>query len=576
MKTALLFIALFSLNTIIPAYSQDLGATFCWQYLEIYGGHSYPTNQSIVKERMPQSNSHWSVNLEWWENMVEEVDYSGMDFIALLTRGTQPGRVDLGMGDPKHIKTLVHYMKERNAKFKLGIFDDPPASWRQSRNYHLYAKDFSKYELFDCADTTNYKYIWDYNLKLAIEYIPEHMRYTIDNRMVIFFWAAKPSWMTNLQGNLSKILEHIKTQCQATFGFTPYVIIDKSWLDNDKTLNTSIVDAVHGWFSAKGGTSHTLFTYNGVKTGVCVPSFIKPSEPDNGVLYPGMGTDDQGTRLRFGLDRTVKAGARVTLVEGFTDAAEGAALWRSIDNSYYNYPNQRLNVLRSYTRNPFPDTLRVEAETCDFHYDLTPGNSGGALLYKGDLDVLRCTDTLGGWHVTHTQANEWMEWREVPLLEETRFELRYKSTAPSSVKISIDGIDLPAAGLPSTAGIWSIFNIGAISLASNGLHTVRLSIVSGSPDINYLTRIKAGAVNSVALHPGDLNDILIYPNPANDFVRIISKNQIGEIRLFSIAGGLQLRTSCENETDIQLNVSNLKPGLYFLIINNKSHKLIIN
>ncbi len=78
-------------------------------------------------------------------------------------------------------------MKDRESKFKLCIFDDPPASWRQSRNYDLYDKDMSKYELFDCANTDNYKYIWDYNLKLAIEYIPEEMRYTIDNRLVIFF-----------------------------------------------------------------------------------------------------------------------------------------------------------------------------------------------------------------------------------------------------------------------------------------------------------------------------------------------------------------------------------------------------
>jgi len=319
-------------------HSQDLGATFCWHYMEIYGGHDYPYNRSIVTRNLPTTTStKWEGMAQWWENMVEEVDYSGLDYVALLTRGTQPNRTkDLGTGDPKHIKTLVKYMRDRNAKFKLCIFDDPPASWRASRNYDLYDKNTSLYQLFDCANTDNYKYIWDYNLKLAIEYIPEEMRYKIDNRLVIYFWQVSSSWMTNIDGNLSKILAYIKAECLKTYGFTPYIIVQKSWLERDKSLTASSVDAVHNWFSAAGGTSYSLHTHNNIKTGVVVPSFVKPSEPDNGVLLPAMGTSDQGARLKFGLNNTVKAGAKTTLLEGFTNAAEGAALWRSGDKLYYD------------------------------------------------------------------------------------------------------------------------------------------------------------------------------------------------------------------------------------------------
>lgn len=49
------------------AFSQDLGATFCWQNKEIEGGH-YRYNQSIVKRTILEK--------EWWENMVEEIDYA--------------------------------------------------------------------------------------------------------------------------------------------------------------------------------------------------------------------------------------------------------------------------------------------------------------------------------------------------------------------------------------------------------------------------------------------------------------------------------------------------------------------
>lgn len=499
-------------------HSQDLGATFCWQYMEIYGGHDYPHNRSIVTRNLPSTTStKWEGMVQWWENMVEEIDYSGLDYVALLSRGTQPNRTkDLGSGDPKHIKTLVKYMRDREAKFKLCIFDDPPASWRQSRNYDLYDKNTSQYELFDCANPDNYKYIWDYNLKLAIEYIPDEMRYKIDNRMVIFFWQVSTSWMTNIDGNLSKILNHIKQECQKTYGFVPYIIVQKAWLERDKSLTASSVDAVHNWFSAKGGTSYSLHTHNNVKKGVVVPSFVKPSEPDNGVLLPAMGTNDQGARLRFGLNNTVKAGARTTLIEGFPNAAEGAALWRSGDKLYYDYPNQRLNIVRSYTQNPYPDTLKVEAEACDFHYDTTTGNSGGAFLHEGNMDVLKCSDKLGGWHVTNTQSNEWMEWKELPLLKNTKFQVRYKANGPSSVKFTVNETDLQTVAMPPTSGIWTTIDAGAFSGESNSLQTVRLTVVSGAPDINYFLRVP-GEITSIGNHPiiseSETKSVHVYPNP---------------------------------------------------------------
>lgn len=563
--------------------SQDIGATFCWHYKEIYGGHDYPYNQSIVTQNLPSGTStKWEGMVQWWENMVEEVDYSGLDYVALLSRGTQPNRTkDLGIGDPKHINTLVNYMKIRNAKFKLCIFDDPPASWRASRNYDLYDKDESKYELFDCANPDNYKYIWDYNLKVAIENIPEEMRYKIDNRLVIFFWQISTSWMSNIDGNLSKILTYIKEESQKTFGFVPYLIVQKSWLERDKSLTASSVDAAHNWFSAAGGTSYTLYTQNSVKTGVCVPSFVKPSEPNNGVLLPAMGTNDQGTRLKYGLNNTVKAGARTTLIEGFTNAAEGAAVWRSGDKLYYNYPNQRLNIVRSYTKNPFPDSLRVEVEACDSFSDVTIGNSGGAFLDEGNLDVVKCTDKLGGWHVTNTQANEWMEWKELPLLKDTKFQLRYKSTAASTIKFTVNETDLQTISLPSTNGVWAPVDAGIFSTVANSAHTVRLTILSGTPDINYFFRVKnditsIGNINKEI----ELNNssVQIYPNPYRDGNLTVSATGFEykthtQLKITNLMGQIVYQQQLINTTTTTLDLSGiLNEAIYIVSIETDNSK----
>ena len=502
LRIALLFISFFFAKPL--AFSQDVGATFCWHYQEIYGGHrAYPYNNSIVTDNLPfldpipaGDTGDWHRMRQWWENMVEEINYSGLDFVALLSRGNQkPAQKDNGNGNPLHIQKLVAAMTTRGANnFKLAIFDDCPNSWTANRNYYL-TGNVSTSPVFDCADTANYKYIWDNNLRQAIAAIPDAKRYKIDGRMVIFFWSVKPTWMKNTQGNLTKILTHIRTKCQTEFGFVPYIIIDKDWLPNDTTLSTATVDAVQGWFNVAQNVGYTLETWNGKKTGALCPGFGKPTEMA-AYLDPGMGTTDMGKRLKYGLDNTVDAGARTTLVEGFTDSAEAAALWRSEDSQYYDYPNQRLNILRRYTSDPYPATLKMEAEACDFNNDLTGTNTGGAFLKSGNLDVVDCTDTNGGWNVTDTQANEWMEWRELPLLQNTKFQLRYKSTAASSIKFSVDGTALSTISLPSTSGLWSTFDAGNYATASNSLHTVKLTIVSGSPDINYFTRVTGTATST--------------------------------------------------------------------------------
>jgi len=45
--------------------------------------------------------------------------------------------------------------------------------------------------------------------------------------------------------------------------------------------------------------------------------------------------------------------------------------------------------------------------------------------------------------------------------------------------------------------------------------------------------------------------------------------------LYSISGKLQMKNVYETEKEIELNVSNMTPGLYFIVVNNQSHKLIV-
>jgi len=458
-----------TLTTGSPGY---LGVTLCYNGPERAGGAQYPYNKSIFLSNTTEA--------DWWDNIVEEVASSGVDYIAPIDRGFLTSYPNIDAGDPNKLANLCAAMDRRGlaSSFKIAIFDDVPASWTANRNKDN-GTGYGYNPPFDCSDTTNYKYIWDYNIKLCFQNVPDSKRFKIDGKPVIIFWSANAPFLTNQAGNLKPILQYIRAKCQSVFGFTPYLVVDQSWLVRDVTCNDPlVVDAVHNWFVPPG--SWTLRTFNNVKIGCSVPQF----------QYSGKSSfisPNHGQTLMTGLENTVNAGAQFTLVEGFTDAAESAALWRSNDTTYYDYPNQRINILRRYSQNPYPLILKLEAEGCDRFYDVTPGNNG--IFRTGDIDIVKTTDVGGGWHVTAAQANEWLEWQEIPMVTNSKFQIRYSSNEATSVKVSIDGVDLPTVSLPITSsGTWATYDIGTRTFATNSLHTLRITIVSGNCNINFINR----------------------------------------------------------------------------------------
>lgn len=452
----------------------------------------YETNEYF---NLPLFKSSYTADVpeceeEWWDNLVEELAYSGVDFVVMNCRGQlhRLGAVEEGEkdhGNPTKLTELITAMERRGVadKFKIAVFDDCPASWDAARNYDLgneYANSgMNAFPLSDLEDI--YKYIWDYNLKLAFETIPEKYWFKFMNRPVIYFWSLNKFLSGDHYGELRTILAKIREDFNAEFHCDPYLIVDKGFLERDKSLYyTSYVDAVNDWFTTPTPPYSIHEWYSGAKMGIGVPGFKKKTQ----IIDP-----KGGDQLVETLKNTIGKGAHLTMIEGFTDTYENAALWRSTDAVYYKYPNQRINIMRRFSKNPYPAELKVEAEGCDSFHDITEGNAPGSYR-AGDLDIDKCGDQYLGWCVVNTEAGEWMEWKELPFrAQETSMMIRYRSTAVASVSFTVDegesAVVLDAVSLPATNGEWKTLEAGKISFTENGLHTVRLNIVSGSPDINY-------------------------------------------------------------------------------------------
>ena len=69
----------------------------------------------------------------------------------------------------------------------------------------------------------------------------------------------------------------------------------------------------------------------------------------------------------------------------------------------------------------------------------------------------------------------------------------------------------------------------------------------------------------------DKKDIVIYPNPANNFINInnLSHNDIIELKLFNINGRLVKNIKTSNKNIIRINTIDLISGIYFIHIIKK-------
>jgi hypothetical protein len=241
---------------------------------------------------------------DWWDNFVEEVAYSGQDYVAMNCRGQASPDHQIDHGRPDKLPDLMAAIRRKGVenRFKIAIFDDTPASWAAARNLHkgygysgqptdkgkrvpgshypLLFIDPEKDDRENGADgefrKDIYYYIWEANLKPAFENVPREYWFEIDGRPVILFWNPngflQDSYLDELMrrepqkyvsttgldrtksnaynGKLSYILKCIHEDFEKTFGVEPFLIVQREWTDRDFSLvNSPYLNGIHNWFA---------------------------------------------------------------------------------------------------------------------------------------------------------------------------------------------------------------------------------------------------------------------------------------------------------------------------------------
>ncbi len=428
--------------------------------------------------------SPWNRELpEWWKAMTEEMDHANIGIVAAHNRGcsTANSTEMHGNGDmcPNQLTKLVQAITSRGSGLKVAMFDDFPTVGDEYKQRTGNPFNVGASQLWQ-------DYLWDRRWNRFYQTIPSNLLAKEGSRPLIFIWDPGAN-VTNMPGNLSRMLDWLRGKIQTTYGFNPFIVVSQKFYNADTTLNGH-VDAVYTWFEASQriGTLPAA-NYNGYTGATVAPSFRYA--PNN--TGPGCGSScleiprRHGNELISNLEQ--QKSTKFVLLEGWTNVIESAGYYRNVerndpnnnctqpgDQNWMDYPNQSLNIVQRYS-NPNNTYVELEAETADDYNDTSPGNTGGSYRVTNPggstctynkLDVgYDGSNYFVGW----IEPNEQIGFRDVFLpAGNYSLSVRY-STPQSDAKVcarTASGPKICTSNLPPTGRwtAWNNYTIGTISL----------------------------------------------------------------------------------------------------------------
>lgn len=236
-----------------------------------------------------------------------------------------------------------------------------------------------------------------------------------------------------------------------------------------------------------------------------------------------------------------------------------------------------------------------DSEVADYHVstgNYTSWNNGWA--YRNDgVDIEPCEDSekSNGYNVGWTQQNEWLMYTiQVTQADSFAISIRIAGeTGTSVIQLIIDGlISIPNTLISSTGGnqTWETVTLGKIYL-DLGTHELRLQIIDGSININYLDFVGMNTGGSEDDHTSKAIHLFQNrPNPVVNSTRIeywVKEPIKVTLSLFNTSGqkvrNLYSGTPTENLNFVNLNKDELASGMYLLQLKSGDHqstrKLII-
>ncbi len=198
-----------------------------------------------------------------------------------------------------------------------------------------------------------------------------------------------------------------------------------------------------------------------------------------------------------------------------------------------------------------------------------------------------CNDTGGGFNMGYAAPGDYMDYLvNVPVARHYNFNFRVASERSSSQIIirigegnSFTAID--TVTISGTGGWQTWKTVSSTAFLPEGRYTLRYYVRSGEFNSNWF---ETTSTPVTAVQPQQtINDLLIYPNPAENEVTVeMGEIQHGEkvLSFYNSTGHMVLSNIYFETKPVKIDISGLKKGLYFVELKtengtSKTTKLVI-
>ena len=274
-----------------------------------------------------------------------------------------------------------------------------------------------------------------------------------------------------------------------------------------------------------------------------------------------------------------------------TDPNDNQVLRLNLNGGAFNLNWVQFKKNTAYKEHSIPGIVQVEdynngGQGIAYNDTDTSNNGNQGRLNEG-VDIENTTDEGKGTNVGWINDGEWLTYT-IANIEAGNYDITFRVASPANTPKSIDvklGLsNLGTLTVPNTGGYqsWKDVTIKNVNITDpNDNQVLRLNLNGGAFNLNWVKFEKATIKDSNRLNIAQpLSNLKLYPNPANDRLAILYKiNQDSSItvKVINAIGktiGNPIHIGYNNFGDLQLDISHLPEGTYFLKVTEKKSSIV--
>lgn len=196
----------------------------------------------------------------------------------------------------------------------------------------------------------------------------------------------------------------------------------------------------------------------------------------------------------------------------------------------------------------------------------------------GGFTVENTTDIGGGKHVNNINTGSWMAYENaVTIIQSGNYKIEYRissNTGGGTISSDLNGGDivLGTVNVPNTNGNQNWTTISHEVALTAGTYNFGIFASQGGWNINWIRITAIEDITTSLQTTTYMKNVCLLPNPASNYIQITDADKLlnGNLTIYNTSGN---KESEQKFTENTINIENLKPGMYFLIIENGQNRV---